>query len=86
MDRLTEQELHERAVEILERDLRREFLASYPEETIKAVARESIHELASHEVRIWAFVPVLARRTARRRLKAAPAGSELSLAKQPSDS
>lgn len=71
MDQPTEQELHESAVEILERDLRREFLGSYSEETIKAVARDSIHELASHEVRIWTFVPVLARRTARRRLKAA---------------
>jgi hypothetical protein len=69
MNRPTEQQMQESAVEILERDLRREFQGSYPEETIKAVARESIHELASHEVRIWTFVPVLARRAARRRLK-----------------
>ena len=67
--RPTEQEMQESALEILERDLRREFNGSYPEEIIKAVARESIDELASHEVRIWTFVPVLARRAARRRLK-----------------
>ncbi len=56
------------ALQMMERELQREFLGSHPRETIEAAARESVAEFASQDVRITTFVPVLARR-ARRRLK-----------------
>jgi hypothetical protein len=59
----------ENAVHQVEKELLREFRGTYPLEVIEAVARESVAELAADDLRIRTFVPVLARRAARRRLK-----------------
>jgi hypothetical protein len=70
MNRSTEQQdPWDVATRMVEQELQREFLGSHPRETIERVARESVAELASEDVRITTFVPVLARRAARRRLK-----------------
>jgi hypothetical protein len=60
----------ESAIGIVERELEREFQGSRSHEAIEAAARESVIEFVSEDVRIRAFVPVLAGRTARERLKA----------------
>jgi hypothetical protein len=59
----------ETTVEVVERDLQAEFRGSHSPETIGEVARRSVNELASQDVRIRMFVPILARREARRKLK-----------------
>jgi hypothetical protein len=59
----------ESAIQIVEKDLLVEFRGSHPPETIEEVARESVTHLASQRVRIRTYVPILARRDARRRLK-----------------
>jgi hypothetical protein len=59
----------EMAVAVVEKDLQAEFRDSHSPETIGEVARRSVHELASQDVRIRMFVPILARREARRLLK-----------------
>jgi Protein-tyrosine-phosphatase-like, N-terminal domain len=56
-------------IEIVEKDLTREFQGTRSPEAIEAVARESVTSFAAEEVRIRAFVPVLAGKAARRRLK-----------------
>ena len=70
MDRSVESQITwESAIQMVEQDLRREFLGSRPEADIEAVARESVTELFIEDLRIRTFVPVLARRAARARLK-----------------
>jgi hypothetical protein len=53
----------------VEKELLREFRRTYPPELIEATARESVREFATEDVRIRAFVPVLASSLARRRLR-----------------
>jgi hypothetical protein len=53
----------------VERDLLAEFRDSHSPNAIQEAARESVAELASRNVRILTFVPILAGRDARRRLK-----------------
>jgi hypothetical protein len=53
----------------VELELLREFRRTHPPELIEATARESVREIASEEVRIRSFVPVLASSLARRRLR-----------------
>jgi hypothetical protein len=72
MNRSAEQQVSwERATQMVVQELEREFRSSHSPETIEAVARESVAEIASENVRITTFVPVLARRVARSRLKEA---------------
>jgi hypothetical protein len=59
----------EAITEAVERELLREFRRTYPVELIEATARESVLEIASEDVRIRSFVPVLASSRARRRLR-----------------
>jgi hypothetical protein len=70
MNRSAERQVSwETATEIVVKELQQEFRGSHSPETIETVARESVAEIASEDVRITTFVPVLARRAARRRLK-----------------
>jgi hypothetical protein len=59
----------EQVVAMVEKDLAREFEGTRSPEAIEAVARESVISFATEDVRIRAFVPVLAGKVARRRLR-----------------
>lgn len=58
----------EDAIQIVQKELEREFRDSRSLEAIRAVARESVTAFEAEGVRIRTFVPVLAGRVARRRL------------------
>jgi len=53
----------------IEEELDREFRGVHSEQTIESVARESVIELADDDVRIMAFVPIIASRAAGSRLR-----------------
>jgi hypothetical protein len=53
----------------VERELLEEFRRIHPPDVIEATARDSVLEIVAEDVRIQAFVPVLAGSLARRRLK-----------------
>jgi uncharacterized protein YajQ (UPF0234 family) len=70
MGRTTEQQdTLENTIDVVARELHREFHGIHSDETIRMAARESVIEFASDDVRIKTFIPVLARRAARSRLK-----------------
>jgi hypothetical protein len=59
----------EAIIKTVETALLREFRSVYPAALIEVTARESVGEFTSQDVRIKAFVPVLAGSLARRRLR-----------------
>jgi hypothetical protein len=70
LDRTIEQQISwESAIQMVEKELQREFRGSRSPEAIEAVARESVTEFVAEDVRIRTYVPLLAGRAARRRLK-----------------
>jgi hypothetical protein len=70
MDRPTEQQdTLEYTIDVVARELHHEFHGIHSDETIRMAAKESVIEFASDDVRIKTFVPVLAKRAARSRLK-----------------
>lgn len=59
----------EAIIETVRKELRPDFEQSYPPEVIETAARESVEEFQWGGVRIRTFVPLLARRRARERLR-----------------
>ncbi len=72
MNRPIEQEFSwEGAVQKVKEELEREFRGWRSQEAIEVVARESITEFVTQDVRIKTFIPILAGKAARARLKGA---------------
>jgi hypothetical protein len=70
MNRPGEQDFSwEGAVQKVREELEREFQGGRSPEAIELVARESITEFVAQDVRIMTFIPILAGKAARARLK-----------------
>ncbi len=69
MRSIEQEDSRESILETVERELRQRFGGSHPPEAIKRAATTSVDELLERDVRVKAFVPVLAGRRARKRLQ-----------------